>query len=301
MNQEYDPALIEHLNMNDFTEPDRRMDAFPSRKFDIPPTYLGDTIGIHYASGTDVTVQIEKQTVYMEDGDILLLAPYAVHRTHLMNTDGDIFNIVLRPSKTAEVFPRLFLYDNPVRAFLENCMMPNGPLFLHLPVHSLVFDRAFFPEASTFYRHNTRPDRQSMLLWENRLEHLFLELLAAPELQTGKTEPVSNSSNNLSRILGYVQRNLSTVSLQSTAADLGWNASHLSRYIKQRTGRSFTDIIRVLRLDEATTLLSHTDLSVDEIMEQVGYSGKANFYTIFNERFGVTPFQYRLSQKKTAG
>ena len=297
MDWELDRNNIYHLRMNDFTAPDRRMDAFPSVRYDVPPTYLADMISVHYAMDSAVTMLFEAHTVYMESGDILLTAPFAAHRAHLMQPGGRLVNVVLRPARVCEALPRLFMLENPIRDFLERCTLSIGPLFLHLPTHALVFDRAFFPEAADFCIHNPDSDPRAMLLWESRLEQLLLTLMEHPEIQARKAELSGTQAHNLSQILGYIQRHLSTASLRGAADELGWNASHLSRYIKQYTGRSFTEILQVLRLDEATTLLTHTDCTVEDAMVRVGYAGKANFYAIFRQRFGVTPVEYRRSRQ----
>ena len=297
MDWELDREHIFHLRMDDFTAPDRRMDAFPSVRDDGPPTYRADTISVHYAMDSAVTMLFEAHTVYMESGDILLTAPFAVHRAHMMQPGGMLVNAVLRPAKVREALPRLFMLDNPIRDFLERCTLPSGPLFLHLPAHALAFDRDFFPEAADFCIHNPSPEPRAMLLWESRLERVLLTLLEDPEIQARKAELYGPQARNLSQILGYIQRHLTTASLRGAADELGWNASHLSRYIKQHTGRSFTDIVQVLRLDEATALLTHTDCTVEDAMVRVGYSGKANFYAIFRQRFGVTPVQYRRARQ----
>ena len=286
------------LRMDTFTPSDRRMDAFPSVRYEVPPTYQSDALVIKYPVDCEVTATIESHTVYLERGDLLFIAPYARHRTHQMVPGGLQANVSIRPSRVWEVLPRIGMTVNPIRSFLEQCTQPSGPLFLHLPAHGLDFDRDFFTDAAGFFIRHTSPSEAELLLWENRLERLLLKLLRLPEIQALEPERTRADADSLSRILGYIQRNLETATLKDAAADLGWNASHLSRYIRNRTGRSFTEIVQVLRLDEASTLLIHTDISVDEAMVRTGYSGKANFYAIFRQRFGMTPARYRQSHRE---
>ena len=273
------------------------MDAFPSVKYEVPPTYQSDAVAITYAHDSAVTVQIESHTVYLERGDILLKAPFVLNCNHVMRPGGSMFNVVLRPSKVAEALPRVFLTVNPIHSFLRECTLPGGPLFLHLHTHDLNFDRAFFMEAADYCIHHSDAGEAQMLLWENRLERVLLTLLTDPEIQAQQSEVAGRDAGRLSRILGYIQRHLDAVTLHDTADALGWNASHLSRYIKQCTGRSFTDIVQVLRLDEASMLLIHSDCTVEDAMAQVGYTGKANFYALFHQRFGTTPARYRKERQ----
>ena len=292
---------ILHLQMDAFVPPERRVDAFYSVPYEEPPTYLADSIMIKYASDCAVTAQIESHTAYLEAGDLMLVAPFARHRFHTLVPGGQIAVVALRPSAVRAALPRVFLFENAVRRFLERCAQPNGPLFLHLKSRTLDFDRAYFAEAIAFYRGGGARDEAALLLWEGRLERLLLTLLRDAGIGGQQPELCGAEANNLSHILGYIQRNLSDVSLQDAARELGWNASHLSRYLKARTRRSFTDIVQVLRLDEAATLLAHSDLPVEAVMERAGYTGRAHFYAIFRQRFGVTPAKYRRARRSGGG
>lgn len=291
---------IFYLRMSDFASPQRRMDAFPSVKYEVPPTYQSDAISLKYAEDSAATVQVENHAVYLEEGDILLIAPFARHSMHVMRPGGGSLNVVLRPALVKDALPRLFMTANPIRGFLERCVQPGGPLFLHLRCRELAFDREVFAEAAEFCVRHADPGPLEMLLWENRLERALLTLLDYPQIQAQGAELFGVDAGNLSQILDHIQRRLEDVTLTETARALGWNASHLSRYIKQRTGRSFTDIVQVLRLDEASTLMASEGATVEEAMARVGYTGKAHFYALFRQRFGVTPAQYKRQRKNTA-
>ena len=51
------------------------------------------------------------------------------------------------------------------------------------------------------------------------------------------------------------------------------------------------------RLDEAEKLILNTDIPVTEIIFSVGYENTNFFYKKFNEKYGVTPREYRLNNK----
>ena len=50
-------------------------------------------------------------------------------------------------------------------------------------------------------------------------------------------------------------------------------------------------------LEEAAALLVQTDQTVAEIMHLLGYSNRTYFYRIFQEKYGVTPREYRLQNR----
>ena len=67
----------------------------------------------------------------------------------------------------------------------------------------------------------------------------------------------------------------------------------LKRRFKKATGSSLIDYLQNLRVEEAKRLLENTDLPIDEISEQVGYSDPSFFRRLFKRVTGLTPSHYR--------
>lgn len=68
---------------------------------------------------------------------------------------------------------------------------------------------------------------------------------------------------------------------------------YLSRYIKSRTGYTFSALVQKLRLKEAAYLLINSGLSVEEIVYRIGYTDLSNFYRVFKETYQMTPGEFR--------
>ena len=281
------------LNIDDFIGPDRRMDAFPSVRYDIPRTYRSDSIMLSCAVDSPVACVVEGKYVYLDINDLLLVSPYALHEAHTFFPEGTILNVVLRPSMIKNAFPRILENDNPMRYFFLHCMEKNGPLYLHLKTSQITYDTALIPAIVDYCIYEKKPDKNRLLSLEASLEAMLLDILFLLPDTEFSSHTNTGEGDSLSRIFGYLQRHLSDATLSSTANELGWNASHLSRYLKAQTGRSFTEFTRVLRLDEAASLLLHTDLSIDEIMLRTGYTGRTHFYSLFTDRFRNSPGEYR--------
>lgn len=88
---------------------------------------------------------------------------------------------------------------------------------------------------------------------------------------------------------------------EETAAYFQLNPNYLSRLFRQRSGSSFSEILRSMRLEHAAFLLRATDLLVDEITLQCGYQSTPFFTSAFHRHFGLPPGQYRLKHKKASG
>jgi len=77
--------------------------------------------------------------------------------------------------------------------------------------------------------------------------------------------------------------------VEELAAQMGVSRVQLYRKVKQQTGRTPVDIIRLSRLNRSKILLQTTDLSVSEIAYQVGFTAPSYFTKCFKEEFGTLP------------
>ncbi len=65
------------------------------------------------------------------------------------------------------------------------------------------------------------------------------------------------------------------------------------RRFRRATGQSPADYIQSLRVEEAKQLLETTDMTVESIAEEVGYSEPSSFRSAFRRRVGVSASVYR--------
>ena len=82
--------------------------------------------------------------------------------------------------------------------------------------------------------------------------------------------------------------------LKKLARNLGVSNNHLARLFKHYYGMTISEYIIELRMEEATRLLTHTDMEITEVALQAGVKSMSNFYKIFKERNGLTPKEYRM-------
>ncbi len=90
----------------------------------------------------------------------------------------------------------------------------------------------------------------------------------------------------------------SELTLETLADSLCVSASHLSRSFKSMTGQSFSDYLRATRLGYACTLLSDTELAIDDVVEACGLRDIPSFYHNFHAYTGMTPHKYRILKTK---
>ena len=71
---------------------------------------------------------------------------------------------------------------------------------------------------------------------------------------------------------------------------------HLSRIIRQMTGRTVIDYINQMLLMEAAWLLRSTDLPLADIAERLHFSDQSSFSRFFTRMKGVTPKRFRTDR-----
>ncbi len=83
------------------------------------------------------------------------------------------------------------------------------------------------------------------------------------------------------------------ISLNDVADVVSLSPSTLSRYVKQRTGKTFSTLLNEVRLGHACKLLIRSDLSVAEIAYACGYRSLTNFNRQFRYVKRMSPSSFR--------
>lgn len=99
----------------------------------------------------------------------------------------------------------------------------------------------------------------------------------------------------INQIKQYVAENYGQISLSmnEVADSVDMSAAYLGRLFKQVAGVTFTEYLTKYRLDKACALLKETDMTVNEISDEVGFTNSSYFYIVFKKNIGCTPSQYR--------
>ena len=94
-------------------------------------------------------------------------------------------------------------------------------------------------------------------------------------------------------VMEYIEDNYKDGALSTIAESLHFELSYLSREIKMRTGKNYTDLVQEKRLSEACLLLRNTKMNISDLAIAVGYDNISYFHRLFNKYFGMSPHKYR--------
>lgn len=100
------------------------------------------------------------------------------------------------------------------------------------------------------------------------------------------------------KLLKYIKDNCHlNIKLEDIAKKCSYNPSYFSRIFKSYTGITFSEHLTKCRIDRATELLLTCDMSVETVIDKVGYSNRTKFFEDFRISTGSSPLQYRKSKK----
>ena len=107
----------------------------------------------------------------------------------------------------------------------------------------------------------------------------------------GTTTFLSMDNISLQIIRNVVYANLSNehFGAEELAKEIGLSRSQIYRKLSRINGKSITQFIREIRLEEALKLLNENSGTAAEISYQVGFSSPTYFNKCFHEYFGFPP------------
>ena len=98
----------------------------------------------------------------------------------------------------------------------------------------------------------------------------------------------------------FVLQNMSRgqISLDEMASAMGMGRVPFFHKIRAITTKTPAEVVRELRLKHACHLLITTNINMSELAINVGFMTAENFINIFKEKFGMTPLEYRLKNRR---
>jgi AraC-like DNA-binding protein len=145
------------------------------------------------------------------------------------------------------------------------------------------------------FRHLTElaeiDDDERLASW---LRETLERLISTIEAQEDFTPPLL-----ITKALKYIRENIGRdITRDEVARHAGISPSQFSRLLKERTGRSFTTLLRRSRVDLASELLRDPERPLAEIATDCGFCDQSYFTRVFQELKLMTPGQFRETLRK---
>lgn len=94
-------------------------------------------------------------------------------------------------------------------------------------------------------------------------------------------------------IMNYVQANYIDITLDDLAEKFFLSKPYLSKYVKEKSGMTFGDLVKKIRMKKAKALLKSSNMTVENIAMSVGYQNVEHFNRLFKKAYDMTPMQFR--------
>jgi len=108
--------------------------------------------------------------------------------------------------------------------------------------------------------------------------------------QTIKYAAISRREN----ILKYMDKNYHRQITEKDLADeMHLSVRQISRIFSEQFSSTFRKTLTEIRMHQAEKLLERTDVSAEKISAEVGYASPSAFFTLFKQKYGMSPGEYR--------
>lgn len=246
---------------------------------------------LYMCSGSTTHIINGTQKLVLSRGDLLFLSQ-AVYHEILPAGEQDVgVNFIILPHFFDRSF-RMLEQENVLRDFLVSTLS-GGSLFagwLHiaagdiLPVENLLENMIW-----------TLLEKKSGVNLLNQITMgLLLQNLTLFAENINRTLPEGRDENAVFSTLQYIESAYRDGTLEEIAARIHIPGYTLSRLLKYHTGANFKQLLQQRKMQQAAYLLSNTRMSVDAVMEAVGYENRSYFYRKFREKFACSPAEYRI-------
>jgi AraC-like DNA-binding protein len=219
---------------------------------------------------------------YFNDGDLVLLG------NHLPHTWSGKLNDDIKSDAVVIQFSKEFIA--PFLGLNESLLIKN---MLDTSVRGIRFE----------------PDEELVskiiALTETNGVDKILKLISVLD-DLSKKQPTliaSNSFHNvvskknemrINKVCLYIQNNFYTkISLKEVADLIFLTESNFCKFFKKATGKTYSDYLNELRINEACRLLVQTEKSINQISFECGFETLSYFNRVFLNKKGVTPSLFR--------
>ena len=259
--------------------PHTRFIHFPEHTHDyVEFVYMCQGSTKHIVNGTAITLQ---------EGELLMLGQNARQEIYPAGENDIAVNFIVRPDFFSGVLAFLGDEETPLRRFILSCITgesETGYLYFKvadvLPVQNLV--------ENLLWILITQPSNK------RGIYHLTMGLLFVELLECTDTLQFSYEDQSvIMKVLRYIEDNYREGTLREIAGMVHYEYPTLSRLIKKKTGRSFTQLMQEKRLAQAAWFLLNTEERIDDIAYMVGYENMTHFHKLFTQCYGKSPKHYR--------
>lgn len=278
---------IEFFTLSEHVFPGKDYKTFVHSPQNVPPV-------MHYHDYYEISIVISGTALYctpksqklLPTGTLILIRPSDTHYTLAQPPDGRFLHTVF----SSRCINDIFCYFGEESYLEELNSSPEPPTRLLTNEELLwVYNRIMKPVSV-----DTEDNRKEKIVMRKALMDVFSRFFLLTEKQSDTDMPLwllktceqMHKQENL--FLGF-----------SRMVELsGKTPEHLSRSVQKYLGTTATKYIRDIRLSYIATMLECSDIPVIDLWLDAGFQSSGHIYTLFKEKYGISPQQYRKQMQK---
>lgn len=240
------------------------------------PPHLHNSIEFVYVTEGTLEVGIGQELYHMEKGDFAVIFPDVIHHYQVFSVSSSkVYYLRALPALSGQ-----FLND-----MQKYC--PSVPVIKAKDLHSDI------PNAiKCLFRDKAR----TPVVEQAYIQIILARCMACFQLVEKKSV---GSDDIIYQTVSYIAGHFKEeISLDMMAKDLGVSKYVLSRVFSGTFHRNFNQYVNEYRLDYACTLLECTNQTIIDICMDAGFESQRTFNRVFQEKYRMTPREYRNEYKK---
>lgn len=252
------------------------------------PEHKHDYVEVVYMCAGQTVHIINGKELVLKEGEILFLSQSCTHEVCCAQRQDVAVNFIVLPEFFSSVLTTIGEEQTPIRQFLVDCLsgQNQGPGYLHFRTSGLI-PVANLAENLIYTLLTDVPNKRK----SSQMTMALLFLLLTGYADTIQTDTQEQAA--IFQVLQYIENHYADGSLLDLAERLHYDVSWLSREIKRKTGKTYTQLLQEKRLAQAAFLLRYTNRKISDISISVGYENISYFHRMFAATYGRSPKHYR--------
>lgn len=233
------------------------------------------------------TINLDSKSIKLFSGNIILLKQVKEIKYDVEEMSEICFINLKREFITTQLIAQMadcpILYD-----FLRLDTSKVEYLLFDITIQDVVkiYLKVLLYELSNDSGKNDKLVKAALILFLSNLHSVHQETLIISESSMMK-------DYDIGKWLKYMVDNYSTITLKSMAEHFNFNPTYFSVRFKVLANCQFSEKLLEIKLEKAKWLLVTTNLTVQNIVEIIGFKEKSYFYRVFKKQYKMTPLQYR--------
>lgn len=260
------------------------------------PVHQHAYIELGYVDKGCASQVFSKQEYRFHEGDFWIIDKNCYHSD--VYCSDDLFEVYI--GIPSEVFDVVFLEsvgDSPVQQFIYNALVKQKEKrqFLKFSPREDKITARRLMEGIVNELDGKRAGTKDIV--KGMLVRLMALLASEYDTLLANQDKVKIHELSYKEVEANIHANYQTVKINKLIDRFHYNSDFYNRIIKENSGLTYSEYLQNIRLDQAASMLLNSELAVSEVIAHIGYQSKGYFYKIFEDRYHMTPVEYRNTKK----